>query len=100
MGRDATDNRVWRAEQARRAVDLLREGGDRAHLARALRNLGEIERGFPDRDAAPRHYEKAVAMFRDEGDSLKLAHTIRHLGDIHHDEGRPDLAEARRRYVE
>ena len=75
-----------------KTVGQLREGGDRAELARALRNLGELERRlFPG--AAREHYEQAVAIFREVGDPLKLAHTVRHLGDVHHEAGRGELAE-------
>ncbi|HEY8187392.1 MAG TPA: tetratricopeptide repeat protein [Pyrinomonadaceae bacterium] len=75
------------------AVSLLRQGGRRAELAKALRTLGELERRTPDADEARLHYEEAVAIFREEGEPLRLAHTIRHLGEVHYESGRPDLAE-------
>ena len=75
------------------AVDLLREHGPRSELARALRELGELERHLPDGDAALLHYEEAVAILRELNQPLRLAHAIRHLGDVHHDAGHATLAE-------
>jgi tetratricopeptide (TPR) repeat protein len=62
-------------------------------LARALRELGELERHLPDGDAALLHYEEAVAILRELNQPLRLAHAIRHLGDVHHDAGHATLAE-------
>lgn len=103
---DVADDLLQRALQARRekrlldakndlieAVDLLRQHGSRSGLARALRELGELERHLPDADAARQHYEEAVAILRELDEPLRLAHTIRHLGDVHHDAGDAALAE-------
>ncbi|MDQ6654021.1 MAG: tetratricopeptide repeat protein [Acidobacteriota bacterium] len=64
-------NQAWkegRREDARRnlleAVELLRLDDRRSELARALRNLGEIERRTPNAEDALRHYEEAVAIYR------------------------------------
>jgi tetratricopeptide (TPR) repeat protein len=103
---EVAENLMQRALQARRekrlsdaqrdlkdAVELSREQGTRSELARALRELGELERHLPDGDAALRHYEEAVAILRELDQPTRLAHTIRHLGDVHHDAGRAALAE-------
>ncbi|HVF38905.1 MAG TPA: tetratricopeptide repeat protein [Gemmatimonadaceae bacterium] len=75
------------------SIDRLRHQGRRAELAQTLKELGELERGLPDRDAPRRHYEESVAIFRELGDPLGLAHTIRHLGDVHYNAGYVALAE-------
>jgi tetratricopeptide (TPR) repeat protein len=75
------------------AVALCRAAGIGAELARALADLGQIERDLGHGDAALRHYEEAVSIYRVEGDALKLAHTVRHVGDIHRQAGRAELAE-------
>src|SRR2546430_2716637 len=76
-----------------KAVNLLRQGGHRAELAKGLRIRGELERRTPAAEEARLHYEEAVAIFREGGEPLRLAHTIRHLGEVHYESGRPDLAE-------
>lgn len=86
---DATDSRLQKALQV---VHFLRKTGGRGELARALRDLGELERRS-DADAAREHYEEAVAIFREVDDPLRLAHTVRHLGDVHYEAGRAALAE-------
>jgi len=75
------------------AVALCREADERGELARALADLGQIERDMHHNDAALRHYEEAVALYRDQGDPLKLAHTIRHVADIQRHVGNHRLAE-------
>ena len=75
------------------AVALARSGNHRAEWARALTELGRIERDMGHADAALASYEEAAAMYREQGNALKLAHTIRHVGDIHQDAGRPAQAE-------
>jgi tetratricopeptide (TPR) repeat protein len=75
------------------AVALCREGGERGELARALADLGQIERDLHHNDAALQHYEEAVAFYRAEGNPLRLAHTIRHVADIQRHEGNHRLAE-------
>jgi tetratricopeptide (TPR) repeat protein len=62
-------------------------------LARALRNLGQIERDLRHADGARPMYEEAVAIYRERRGALQLAHTVRHLGDIHRDAGRASAAE-------
>jgi tetratricopeptide (TPR) repeat protein len=104
---EKSDQLIKQALQARRdnrpddakrdlleAVALCREGGERGELARALADLGQIERDLRHSDAALRHYEEAVALYRAEGAPLKLAHTIRHVADIQRHEGNHQLAEA------
>jgi tetratricopeptide (TPR) repeat protein len=73
-------------------VDALRSSTDRAALAHALRDLGELERGR-SADAARMRYEEAVSILRELDTPLTLAHTIRHLGDIYTKAGRHSLAE-------
>jgi tetratricopeptide (TPR) repeat protein len=75
------------------AVVLARAGNHRTEWARALTELGRIERDMGHADAALASYEEAAAMYREQGNALKLAHTIRHVGDIHQDAGRPAQAE-------
>jgi tetratricopeptide (TPR) repeat protein len=83
------------------AVDLCRKSGARTELARALADLGQIERDLHHADAALQHYEEAVAIYRSEGSAegsaegndLRLAHTVRHVGDIQRSAGHPALAE-------
>lgn len=70
------------------AIARLRRDGPQLELARALRQLGEIDRWPPSRDAGRRPYEEAVAILRELDEPLELAHAIRHLGDVHHDTGR------------
>jgi tetratricopeptide (TPR) repeat protein len=82
---DATGDLQRQALQAR-------DAGNRADLARALRDLGELERRS-DARAAREHYEEAVAIFREVNEPLRLAHTVRHLGDVHYEAGRAALAE-------
>jgi len=95
-----------RANQARRenrpndarqdlieAVALCRQEGKEIDLARALADLGQIERDLHCNDVALKNYEEAVAIYRAAGDVLDLAHTVRHVGDILRNMGRKDLAE-------
>ncbi len=97
---------IQRALQARRekrlldakhdlaeAVALFRERGSRNNLARALRELGELERHLPDANAAIQHYGEAIAILRELDGPLRLAHALRHLGDVHHEAGHTALAE-------
>jgi tetratricopeptide (TPR) repeat protein len=103
---EKSDQLIRQAFQARRenrladakrdlveAVELCREGSERGELARALADLGQIERDLHHNDAALRHYEEAVAFYRVEGALLKVAHTIRHVADIQRHEGNHRLAE-------
>jgi tetratricopeptide (TPR) repeat protein len=75
------------------AVALCREADERDELARALDDLGQIERDMHHNDAALLHYVEAVALYRDQGDPLKLAHAIRHVADIHRHVANHRLAE-------
>lgn len=103
---DAIDKLLSAAAQARKekrsadarrdllqAVALARSANDRAALARAVTELGRIERDLGHHDAALASYQEAAAIYREQGDALKLAHTIRHVGDILQDAGRPVEAE-------
>jgi tetratricopeptide (TPR) repeat protein len=103
---DAIDRLLSAAAQARRekrsadarrdlleAVALARAGNDHSALARAVTELGRIERDMGHADAALASYQQAAAIYREDGDALKLAHTIRHVGDILQDAGRPAEAE-------
>jgi tetratricopeptide (TPR) repeat protein len=103
---EATKGLLKQAEQAMResrladakrdvieAINLLRQDGTRADLARVVRGLGELERKLGDGEAALRHYEEAVAFYRGLDEPLRFAHTVRHLGDVHHKAGRAHLAE-------
>ncbi len=103
---EQSDRLIKQALQARRdnrpddakrhlveAGALCREGGERAELARALADLGQIERDLHHNNAALRHYEEAVAIYRADGNPLKLAHTIRHVADIQRHEGNHPVAE-------
>jgi tetratricopeptide (TPR) repeat protein len=104
---EKSDQLIKQALQARRdnrlddakhdlldAVALCREGGEPGELARALADLGQIERDMHHNDAALRHYEEAVDLYRDQGVPLKLAHSIRHVADIHRHVGNHRLAES------
>ena len=104
---EKSDQLIKQALQARRdnrlddakrdlleAVALCRKGSERGELARALADLGQIERDLGHNDAALRHYEEAVAFYRARGNPLKLAHTIRHVADIQRHEGNQQLAES------
>src|SRR5215470_18228602 len=97
---DASDHLVKQALQGRRegrladakrdlleAVEICRRSGSRAELARALKDLGQIECDLDDNDAALQHYQEALGLYRAEGDVLKIAHTVRHVGDIHRYQG-------------
>jgi tetratricopeptide (TPR) repeat protein len=75
------------------AVELCRTSENRSDLAKALTELGQIERDLQNNEAALEHYEEALAIYRAEGDALKIAHTVRHVGDIHQHEGHRELAE-------
>jgi tetratricopeptide (TPR) repeat protein len=75
------------------AVALARAASDRSELARAITELGRIERDLGHSDAALALYTESAAIYREQGNALKLAHTIRHLGDIHQDARRPAQAE-------
>jgi tetratricopeptide (TPR) repeat protein len=74
------------------AVDLCREAGDSATLARALTGLGQIQSDLQETSAALGHYEAAVDLYRTLGDPLVLAHTVRHVGDILRRQGKLELA--------
>ncbi|HEY4902971.1 MAG TPA: tetratricopeptide repeat protein [Candidatus Sulfotelmatobacter sp.] len=104
---DKVDQLMSQALQARRenrfddakrdlveAVVLCREAHEPGELARALADLGQIERDMHHNDAALRHYEEAVALYRDQGDPLKLAHAIRHVADIQRHVRNHQLAES------
>lgn len=84
--------RVRAKRRLRKTLGPLRREGRGAELARALKQLGELERWW-DPDAARRYYEESVAIFRELDEPLELAHTIRHLGDVHYEAGRAALAE-------
>jgi len=103
---DTSDQLIQQARQARRqghladakrdlleAVETCLRSGSRVELARALKDLGQIECDLDNYDAALQHYEEALALYRAEGDVLKIAHTVRHVGDIHRYEGRLTQAE-------
>jgi tetratricopeptide (TPR) repeat protein len=76
-----------------RAVDICRQNGNKADLARALKGLGQIERDLGHLEIALQHYEEALALHRAEGGAFKIAHTVRHVGDIHQDAGSIESAE-------
>jgi tetratricopeptide (TPR) repeat protein len=92
-----TARREDRLDDARRdlldAVILARAGSDRADLARAVTELGRIERDMLNREEACGYYGEAARMYRDQGDMLKCAHSIRHCGDIFAERCRMDDAE-------
>jgi tetratricopeptide (TPR) repeat protein len=103
---EVIDKLLTQAAQARRekrpadarqdlltAVALAREGNDPVELARAVTELGRIERDLGHADAAVTMYLEAAEIYRAEGNALKLAHSVRHIGDIHQDAGRPAQAE-------
>jgi len=75
------------------AVEMCRKGESRSDLAKALTDLGQIERDLHNNKVALDHYEEALAIYRAEGDALKVAHTVRHVGDIQRTEGHRELAE-------
>ena len=66
----------------KRAVDAIRNAGDKALLADALCGLGQIERDQGNGKAALEHDREAVGLRRSGGDTPALAHTIRHVADI------------------
>jgi tetratricopeptide (TPR) repeat protein len=80
------------------AVSAARAENDPLSLARALIDLGRLERGKHRLDAARRSYEEAAAVYRRVNEALRLAHTVRHVGDILQDAGH--LKPAEPRYVE
>lgn len=103
---DASDKLLREATQARRedrhadakrilveAVDICRKSESRSDLAKALTDLGQIERDLHHNQAALPYYEEALAIYRAEGDALKIAHTVRHVGDIQRNQGHRELAE-------
>jgi tetratricopeptide (TPR) repeat protein len=75
------------------AVELLRANGTKAELARALRELGEVERGRQN-TAAQLHYDESIALFRELSEPWPLAHALGHLGMLHKDLGRDEFAES------
>ena len=75
------------------AVAIARAGNDHTELARAVTELGRIERDLGQSDAALVLYQEAATIYREQGNALKLAHTVRHVGDIHQDAGRSAQAE-------
>jgi tetratricopeptide (TPR) repeat protein len=75
------------------AVSIARHTNDRRELARAVTELGRIDRDMGNRDAALAAYQEAAAIYRELGDELKLAHTVRHVGDIHWEAKRASAAE-------
>jgi ankyrin repeat protein len=103
VGADALVQRALEARREKRlpdakrdlddAVARLREHGSKSELARALRELGELERHLPEAEAAIQHYEEAVDILRELNEPRRLAHTIRHLGDVYQDAGRSTVAE-------
>jgi tetratricopeptide (TPR) repeat protein len=103
---DAIEKLLTQAAQARRekrladahrdlveAVSIARHTHNRRELARAVTELGRIDRDMGNRDAALAAYQETAAIYRELGDELKLAHTIRHVGDIHWDAKRAGAAE-------
>jgi tetratricopeptide (TPR) repeat protein len=75
------------------ALALACQARDSATLARAVTELGRIERDLGHTDAALALYQEAAAIYRERADALKLAHTVRHVGDIYQDAGRAPAAE-------
>ena len=63
-------------------LEMSREAGDRALVARSLAGLGQIERDLGNLDTARKHYQDAAGFHRALGDVLSLAHALRHAGDI------------------
>ena len=87
------ENRLFDAHRDLvRAVDLYRQAGVPAELARALMALGQIERDLGRGEAARSLYEEAVSLCRGQSDVLRLAHTVRHLGDLYQEAGSVELA--------
>ncbi len=65
-------------------VAAARESGDRAELADALRELGDIERRPPvARERALKTYAEAAEVYRELGRPLDEAWVLRHIGIIH-----------------
>jgi len=64
------------------ALEMSRNAGDRALVARSLAGLGQVERDLGNLDAARKHYQDAAGFHRALGDVLSLAHALRHAGDI------------------
>jgi tetratricopeptide (TPR) repeat protein len=80
------------------AISAARAANDPLSLARALIDMGRLERGKHRLDVARRYYEEAAAVYRGLKEPLRLAHTVRHVGDILQDAGH--LKPAEPRYVE
>lgn len=69
-----------------------------AHLAEALRGLGQIERDLGEIAAALEHHQQAADVYRDLDAPQAVAHTVRHVADIERENG--NLAAAARNYDE
>jgi hypothetical protein len=64
----------------REAIEALERCGDRAGLAAALVNAGEIRRGHGDNASAADLYERALTLFREAGDRTGTLVAMTNLG--------------------
>jgi non-specific serine/threonine protein kinase len=69
------------------AIEIMRELGDRAGVAVALRNLGVVPHHLGDFDAAQAMFEESLAIARDLGDSTTELTGLRNLADLAQDRG-------------
>lgn len=75
-----------------RALELAREAGDPATIARVLGGLGHLVWDEGRIDEARAAYAEAVEIVRRGDDEMLLAHALRHLGDVEVDAERPAAA--------
>jgi tetratricopeptide (TPR) repeat protein len=64
------------------SLALSRQMGNRAGIARALINLGAIERNLEHYDRAKRFYREAAEISRETGHRRHLAIVLGNLGDV------------------
>ena len=64
------------------AVRAARQPGDRLGEAKALANLGDVQRLTGDYPSAVRALEEALGIYRDLGDRLGEANALLGLGDV------------------
>ena len=76
------------ASRASRALPLLRELGNRLHMAHAWDSIGYAEHHLGRLGEAADCYRQALSLYREVGNRYQEAVTITHLGDAYHAGGR------------
>jgi ATP/maltotriose-dependent transcriptional regulator MalT len=69
------------------AIEIMRELGDRAGVAVALRNFGVVPHHLGDYDTAQGMFEESLAISRDLGDAISELTSLRNLADLAQDRG-------------